>query len=578
VVGSHEIQKSWYKSLVNATVQGRLTDAPEFQLFCTTAFEFWQRNLLPDGERVILVEAMSQDIRVTLRNLTVANALRRFIPAKLVVFTGADDDWNEILWTFFDGEALAAFSQAYGAVDVIDIHDLVDSRIGNPEPGDLHVAGKDLPVTGSGIAPEVLDEIVRATVSRVLKIPRVTDEIRAGAKYAQIQRRSAEFSNVYDALFAGLDPIALVTSHVDYNHWGLAVETATRFNVPTVHVQSTGTFKAYTLFPETRRDAPTFRAELTYQIAEFFEQHVWANRDLLRNAAELTAWRLKGNWGKPAWWRGGAMSALELRTPAERLSVREHALARFGFDPDKPVVAVYNHAISDAPRTNVELFEDLAAWYEATVDYATKRDDVNWLFIDHPNQDLYDSTGFFGSLKQKHEGSALVFERSLTLSKNVMWSLVDLGVTVRGSISNELPAFGIPAIQAGWSEWSRCGFTIVAEDADDYWVRLDSSIDSLLAGRPLLTEEQIERARLWAWFYRSGTDVSTQLVQHWEMGRTDHLLNAVMVAMQHVEADADPAFTAVRRMWTRQDPFLTRIDLTSSPAELALALGGVSQL
>lgn len=560
------------------TVQVRLTDTPAFPYFCRSAAEFWQRNLLPAGERVILVEAMSQDIRVTLRNLTAANALRRFIPAKLVVYTGADDDWNDILWSYFDAEALSEISRAYGAVDVIDIHDLVDSRIASADPGDLYVAGKDLPVTGSGIKPDVLDEVVRATVCRVLKLPRVSDEIRASAKYEQIRRRSEEFSNVYDALFAGLNPVALVTSHVDYNHWGLAVESAERFNVPTLHVQSTGTFKAYALFPETRRGAPTFRAELTHQIGEFFEKYVWANRDRLRSSAELTAWRLKGNRGRPSWWRGGAMAAIELQTPEDRLAVRAHAMARFGFDPDKPVIAVYNHAISDAPRTNVEIFEDLGAWYEATADFAASRDDVNWLFIDHPHQNLYDSTGFFETLQAKHAGTPIAFLPSLELSKNVMWSLVDLGVTVRGSISNELPAFGIPAIQAGWSEWSKCGFTIVADDIDDYWAKLNDSLDGLLEGRELLTDEQIERARLWAWFYRSGADVSTQLVQHWEMGRAASLLLAVQVAMRHVEADADPAFTAVRRMWTRKDPFLTRIDMTSSPEEFTLALGGVSEL
>ncbi|WP_206685804.1 hypothetical protein [Kribbella qitaiheensis] len=424
----------------------------------------------------------------------------------------------------------------------------------------------------------MLEEIVRATVCRVLKLPRVTDEVRASAKYAQVQQRSAEFSNIYDALFAGLDPVALVTSHVDYNLWGLAVESAARFNVPTIHVQSTGSLKAYAVFPETRRGAPTFRAELTHQIAEYFERYVWPNRDRLRASAELTAWRLKGNWGKPSWWRGGSISAIELQSLGDRMSVREHAMARYGFDPDKPVIAVYNHAVSDALNTNVESFEDLGAWYEATADYAAKHDDVNWLFIDHPSQDMYDSTGFFGSLKEKHASSPMVFLPSLEMSKNVMWSLIDLGVTVRGSISTELPAFGIAAIQAGWSEWSHCGFTILAKDADDYWARLDESIDSLLAGRPLLTEEQIERARLWAWFYRSGSDVSTPLVQHWEMGRLEHLLVAVKVAMQHIEADADPAFTAVRRMWTRKDPFLTRTDLTLPPEEFALALGGVSEL
>jgi hypothetical protein len=553
-------------------------DNEEFPPFLAAASEFWQRNVLPDGERVILVDAMSQDIRVAMRNLTVANALRRFIPARVVVYTGADDDWNDILWTYFEADALAAISRVYGAVDVINVHDLVDGRIDNPGSGELHVAGKDLPVTGSGIEPAVLEEIVRATVCRVLKLPRVTDEVRAGAKYAQVERRSAEFSNIYDALFAGLDPVALITSHVDYNMWGLAVESAARFNVPTVHVQSTGSLKAYTVFPETRRGAPTFRAELTHQIADFFEEHIWPNRDRLRASAELTAWRLKGNFGKPSWWRGGTVSAIELLTPGDRLSVRAHALARFGFDPDKPVIAVYNHAVSDALNTNVESFEDLGAWYEATADYAAKRDDVNWLFIDHPSQHMYDATGFFESLKEKHTGSPLVFLPSLEMSKNVMWSLVDLGVTVRGSISTELPAYGIAAIQAGWSEWSHCGFTIRADGADDYWAKLDESIESLQAGRPLLTEEQTERARLWAWFYRSGADVSTALVQHWEMGRLEHLLVAVKVAMQHIEADADPAFTAVRRMWVRKDPFLTRTDLTLSPEEFTLALGGVSEL
>jgi hypothetical protein len=561
------------------TLPRRLTDSPEFSVFCNAASDFWQKNLLPEGGRVILVEAMSQDIRVTLRNLTVANALRRFIPARLVVFTGADDDWNEILWTYFDSEALSALSRAYGAVDVINIHEIVDGRIAGDDTSGVQVAGKYLPVPGSAIDPAVLEEIVRATVSRVMKLPRVTEEIRASDRYQQIRRRSEEFSNVYDALFTGLDPVALVTSHVDYNHWGLAVETAERFGVPTVHVQSTGTFKAYALFPETRRGAPTFRAELTHQISEFFENHVWSNRDRLRSTAELTAWRLKGNWGRPSWWRGGAMAAIELQTAGERESLRAHALSRFGFDPDKPVVAVYNHAISDAPSTNVEIFDDLGAWFEATADYAAKRDDVNWLFIDHPHQALYDSTGFFPALKERHAAAShLAFLPSLELSKNLMWSLVDLGITVRGSISNELPAFGIPAIQAGWSEWSACGFTNVAKDVDDYWVQLDASIDALQSGRPLLTDDQIERARLWAWFYRSGADVSTQLVQHWEMGRAESLLRAVRVAMRHVEADADPAFTAVRRMWTRKDPFLTRIDMTLPPEEFTLALGGVSEL
>jgi hypothetical protein len=556
-------------------------DTPQFQQFCAAATEFWQRNVLPAGERVILVEAMTQDIRVTIRNLTLANALRRFIPARLVVYSGADSDWNEILWTYFDSEALARIADAYDAADVIDIHDLVDRRL-DGTLDEIVVAGRPLDPDpqDSGIDPSVLDDIVRATACRVLRVPRLAEEDVAGAKYQEIRLRSEEFSRVYDALFKGLDVAALVTSHVDYNHWGLAVEAAQRFGVPTVHVQSTGNFKAYTLFPEVRTGAPTFRAELTKQIGEFFEQHIWGHRHLLRPSAELTVWRAKGNLGRPSWWRGGGvMSAIELQTPGDRASIRAHALARFGFDPDKPVVAAYNHAISDALRTNVEVFEDLGGWFEQVADHAAKRDDVNWLFIDHPQQALYDSSGFFDRLRDKHGGSThMVFLPSLTLTKNVMWAMVDLGVTVRGSISNELPAYGIPALQAGWSEWSHCGFTMLASDVDDYWRLLDDSIAALHEGRELVTDEQIERARLWAWFYRAGTDVATPLVPHWEVGRETGLLSAIQIAMRHIEGDADPAFTAVRRMWMRRDPFLARVDLTLPPKELTEALGGVGLL
>src|SRR6185312_13422871 len=136
----------------------------------------------------------------------------------------------------------------------------------------------------------------------------------------------------------------------------------------------------------------------------------------------------------------------------ERARLRTHTATRLGFDPDKPVVTVYNHAVSDALGTNRELFPSLADWFEQTADFAARTPEAQWLFLDHPSQALYDGTGFFARVAKKHRG--LTFRASTSLSKNALWSLTDLGVTVRGSVSNELPAYGIPVVQAGWSEWS----------------------------------------------------------------------------------------------------------------------------
>jgi hypothetical protein len=552
---------------------------PGFDGFCADASVFWRANTLPSSadDPVILVEAMSQDLRVTVRNLTIANALRRIVPARLVVYTGSDTDWNDILWTYFDKDVLTRLARAYGAVDVIDVHELVDQRLSGAAPRELIVAGVRFPaeLPRSAIAPEVLDRIVHATTCRVLRVPRLTPDQQAGPACQRIRDRSEQFSHLYDALVSGLRPVALVSSHVDYDHWGLAVESAQRLDVPVIHVQSTGGLKAYALFPDQRRGAETFRAELTVQIAEYFEKHVWPKRDLLRRSAEQVTWRSKGNLGRPSWWRGGNAAVLELRTAADRRVVRRHAMSRLGFDPDKPVVVVYNHAVSDALNTNVEVFDDLGAWFEQTAEYAAGRTDVSWLLVDHPQQALYDASGFFDRVAGRYAAyPQLAFRPSGQVSKNLVWSLADLALTVRGSVGNELPAYGIPVVQAGWSEWSGCGFARVARDVADYWRLLDDAIGALTSGRPLLSDEDIERARLWAWFYRSGTDVNSSLVQHWEMGQNAALFRALRVAMRNIEPDADGAFTAVRRMWTRREPFLTRFDLAQPEQALADLIGG----
>jgi hypothetical protein len=552
----------------------------EFERYLAAATIFWRNNTLPviDGssdDRWILVEALHQDIRVTLRNLAIANALRRVFPARLLVYTGTDEDWYTALWSGFDVGLMDRLARAHGADTVIDIHRAVDGRLAGGQPPPLVVGDRTIRETGTSIEPADMDETVEATTCRVLRVPRLTETDRAGEVYARVRDRSQQFAEIYEALFSGLNMAALITSHVDYNHWGLAVQTAKRFATPVVHVQSTGSLKAYAMFPENGRHKPTFRAELTEQIGDYFEKHVVPHRARIRRSAELVAWRSKGNLGRPSWWRGGSTASLEMRTQTERREVRAHVLARYGFDPDKPVITVFNHAVSDALGTNIELFDDLADWFERTVAYAADRNDANWLMVDHPSQGLYDVTSFFDRVAGQYaDRTHMAFRPSRVISKNALWSLIDLGVTVRGSISNELPAYGIPTLQAGWSEWSSCGISRVAVDREDYFAALDESIKAITVGKPLVTDEQVERARLWTWLYRSGGDLFSPLIGPWDAGQSDHLLQELRIAMSHVESDGDPLFSSVRRMWTRREPLLTRFDMSAGDDALGDEMWG----
>jgi len=538
--------------------------------FAATATEFWRTQLPPAGERVVLVEAMSQDLRVTLRNLTVANALRRVEPARLVVYSGADEDWNQVVWSYFDLDTIANLCRIYGAEQVFDIHRLVDDRVAG-RPVDLVVAGVDL----GGELPEAatptarFEQIVEATACRMAMVARLDGSADHQRRRALVAARTREFCRVMEALMGGNDVVAVVTSHVDYNNFAPAVEVAQRHGIPVLFPQSTGGLKAYALFPEHTGPGDPVRAGLTREIGDWFERHVWPDRDLLRAGADLATYRSKQVQGRPSWWRGGtSYSSIDLRTPADRAVMRRVAARRLGLDPAKPVVCVFNHAVSDALWTNVEAYPDLGSWFEATAAWAAEHPEVGWLFLDHPSQDLYDAHGFFAAVAERYADLPhLVFRQSMEVSKNVLVSLNDLVTTVRGSVSNEYPALGIPAIQTGWSEWSGCGFTTVAETPEAYEKVLGEHVAALLAGRPLITPEQVERARLWAWFYQAGSDVSSPLVPPWRLGDHQELFDTLALNLTETSPEADPAYVAVRRLWRRREPFLTRVDLSGGPEE-----------
>jgi hypothetical protein len=533
-----------------------------FSNYLEAATAFWRHRVLPAaaGDPTILVELFPEDLRVTLRNLTLANALRRFQPARIVVLTGWVDGWHTRVWPGFDADRVRAMATAFGANEIVDIRTLLDRA----PAGDARSERPDVETD--------VETVVAATALRLWRAPRLEPAQAAGQDYARLRERGERWAGALSGLFAEMCPIAFITSHVDYDLWGLAVETARRCAVPVIHVQQTGNLKAYALWPEHDRGEGPFRAEITRQVGAVFQQQVWPLRAEIRRSAELVVHRSKYNLGRPSWWRSTANSWVQLDNVTQRQQVRAHVAARLGWDPELPVVTVYNHAISDALGTNREVFPDLATWFERTAEYASGRTDVNWLLLDHPSQALYDETGFFATLAGKHAHDAhLVFRPSEALSKNAIWSLTDLGVTVRGSVSNELPAYGIPVLQAGWSEWSACGLSLVATDEADYWRLLEDSLGRLCRDEPVITEEQVQRARLWMWLYRAAADVVSPLVPHWENLTTDEVLLFLSVTMRHVESDGDALFLAVRRMWRNQEPLLSGLDLTS-PADVVAAV------
>ncbi len=548
---------------------------PSFLPVLRSARAFWHTHLsaLQTGadQPHILVELLTQDLRVNVRSLSLAASLSVATGARIIAVVGTEPQWEQRVWTGYDAEMLRDMAYAWGAGDVLDLREAVRGV----ESGVDHLAvdGVVVPIA----AAMVLDAthfatILDATGARIRGVPAMTEQMRGQEMHTRLVQFSVASTRVWESLVEHTCPIAFITSHVDYAQWAPVSIAAGRRSVPTLHVQSTGGMKAYRgidpAIPES-----TYRQELTRTLGVFFEQELWSRRDALRPAAELVAWRARRNLGVPSWWRSESEDdEVAYVSAGERSAVRNWAARRTGVSPDRPVVVVFNHAVSDALGGNREIFDNLAQWFEKTAEFAAQHPEVTWLLLDHPKQHLYDTTGFFAALATRlGHHRHLSFAPSRQLSKNELWSLADLVVTVRGSISNEYPAYGIPAIQAGWSEWSHCGFSMRADDQDQYWQLLRTSLTALVRGTSLITDDQVERARLWMWFYRSAGDVASGLVPHWRQGSSTPLHNQLNLAMNSVEADFDPLFTTVANWWAAGGPALLRggLDEVSASARVA---------
>ncbi|MBW9209506.1 hypothetical protein KV100_07545 [Mumia sp. zg.B21] len=546
--------------LENEGVRRRLTEAASSMVRLTVP---------ASGSRVILVEAMSQDLRVTMRNVLAANAIRKLEPARMIVYSGSDDLWKAAVWTWFDMERISEVARGYGASEVFDVHDMVDARERGEAVGRT-VAGVDVSAAHpvEHLKGEVFENIVYATACRMKRVPGLgtSDEDRAFLDV--VRRRSTGFLSLFDLLLSSLDVVALVSSHVDYSSFGLAVERALDHDVPVVFTQSTGGMKAYGLYPGRQLGDGTLRSGLTLEVAEYFDKHVWSRHEALQGVAERAYARYKGALSRPSWWRAvGAVATIGIADENERRALRRVTAHRLGLSPGRPVVGVYNHAVSDAMSTNREAFSTLAEWFERTVAYAADTPEVQWLMLEHPQQGLYDGTGFFEGLAEEYAHLPhMSFVRSLDLSRAALASVVDLGLTVRGSIGTELPMMGVPVIQCGWSEYSHCGMTRRADTVDDYFTLLDEHVAGLSAGDRMITDEEIRRARLWTWFYRSATDVPSYFTPHFAFGEGTWMQMIATRMLEDVEPDGDPAEIAVQRMWKRREPMITRGDWSQGDA------------
>lgn len=192
-------------------------------------------------------------------------------------------------------------------------------------------------------------------------------------------------------------------------------------------------------------------------------------RERLREqgAMQLRA-RLEGNTEDV-----GAVYAYQKRSS----SVTKELLAqRFGWDPDKPIIGVYNSNWFDYPHASgLQQFRDFYDWIQQTLEVARVSGSVNWLFKAHPCDDWYASIkgDRLEDLVQRLGAKHIQLADKSWNGLDLIHSLDGI-VTCHGTIGIEATSQGTPVLVAypGW--YGHADFVTVPQDRQHYLACLKS--------------------------------------------------------------------------------------------------------
>jgi hypothetical protein len=146
---------------------------------------------------------------------------------------------------------------------------------------------------------------------------------------------------------------------------------------------------------------------------------------------------------------------------------RKQICAQFGWNPEKPIVAVYAANWFDYPHTSgMPSFRDYLDWLECTLAGARANENANWLFRAHPCDAWYGGitlSDLMGPGEPKHLG------RSPTgWNGSAVLEAADAVVTVLGTAGLEYACLGKPALAADRGWYSDCGFARASGSRAEY--------------------------------------------------------------------------------------------------------------
>ena len=172
-----------------------------------------------------------------------------------------------------------------------------------------------------------------------------------------------------------------------------------------------------------------------------------------------------------------------------------------GIDNDNPIVCLFSHVNWDGCIDfSSRVFEDSYEWVIESVKKMSKISGVNWLIKIHPWEfGLKTYYGVKDEIKRKFSclpSNVKILESDSKINSYGIYQLIDVGITIVGTIGVELPLFGKPVIVLGEAHFSNKGFSLDMKTKEEYFWFLENVKDL----KPL-SSEQIKLAHQYAYSY-----------------------------------------------------------------------------
>jgi hypothetical protein len=180
-----------------------------------------------------------------------------------------------------------------------------------------------------------------------------------------------------------------------------------------------------------------------------------------------------------------------------------------GLNHNFPMAVVFSSDLTDGVfDVTWSLFRDRVIWLRSTLNEITKNTNVNWLIKSHPNdirnKVVTDTVSEYNKICTSFNHIKLF---PSFLSNSSLPEIIDLAVTVNGSVASEYPCFGIPAILTAETNASDLGFTIEPKSKQEYLNYLNNF------KKPIrLHKNQMDKAKIFIYISKVLTKVPSSLM------------------------------------------------------------------